>query len=165
MIKETGRVCPLSCPNPSQNWVQAERLRCTRVWFCLSYRHIIYHGRDLLLKIKIMKLMKQKLERWPLLLGTLSSKCHHFFPKNSEAAVMFLKYLLMHTTCAKKVIYKNLQISLKYFFWWWRNTFTHIAVLTEPPTRVKKSENLLMWWQHCPFLKCPRSTKFPVGEY
>lgn len=42
----------------------------TRLLFCLSCRHFICHERDWLLKIKIIKLMKWKLEGWPPFLGT-----------------------------------------------------------------------------------------------
>lgn len=112
----------------------------------LPGRHIICYGRGLLLKIQILKIMNWKLQGWPLLLGTCDpARMSPFFQRNSETAVIFLKYLFIHTSCTKKVICKNQHISFKYFFWWSGNRFTHITMLTEQPARVNKNENLLMW--------------------
>lgn len=63
--------------------------------------------------------------------------------RNPETVLIFLKYLLMHTSCTKKVISKNLPILLKYFFWCQGNTFTLPCQQSSLPGSLK-SEKLLM---------------------
>lgn len=93
--------------------------------------------------------MKWKLEEWSLTPLEYIWSCQKvivfFFPIKFKIAVIFLKYLLTYINFAKKVIYKKSADFILILLFVVRKEFLHVTILREMPSKVKKSENLLMW--------------------
>lgn len=70
-LKNTGTVSPLPSSNPSQNWVQVNKLKKHTAYFAFHPMDALFVMTGICFWKEITKLIKWELEGWPSLLGIL----------------------------------------------------------------------------------------------